>query len=102
MLRPSYSDLLEILEQQAQGQEQSDIIGSRYTVVIAAAKRARQLVDHAEPLISNSKVNKPVSIAVNELYAGKIKVHPRITDENIAPMEGIEMSLERLDTTLED
>lgn len=100
MLRPSYSDLLEILENQAQ--EQSDIIGSRYTVVIAAAKRARQLVDHADPLISNSKVNKPVSIAVNELYAGKIKVYPRIQDENAEPMEGIEMSLERLDTALED
>ena len=102
MLRPSYSDLLEILEEQAQDHEQSDIIGSRYTVVIAAAKRARQLVDNADPLVSNSRVNKPVSIAVNELYAGKIKVHPRLQDEDAAPVEGIEMSLERLDTSLED
>ncbi len=70
MLRPSYTDLLEVLNEKT-----DDItLGSRYTIVIAAAKRARQLVDHAEPLISNIKVDKPVSIAVNELYEGKIKV----------------------------
>ncbi|NCC16442.1 MAG: DNA-directed RNA polymerase subunit omega [Clostridia bacterium] len=70
MLRPSYSDLLEIINE-----ETDDItLGSRYTIVIAAAKRARQLVDHAEPMITKIKVNKPVSIAVNELYEGRIKV----------------------------
>ncbi len=70
MLRPSYSDLLEVITQDAE-----DItIGSRYTIVIAAAKRARQLVDHAEPMIDNVKVNKPVSIAVHELYEGKLKI----------------------------
>ena len=70
MLRPSYSDLLEVITQDAE-----DItIGSRYTIVIAAAKRARQLVDHAEPMIDNVKVDKPVSIAVNEIYEGKLKI----------------------------
>mgnify|MGYP002803213884 CR=1 FL=1 len=72
MLRPSYTDLLDVINQ-----ETDDItLGSRYTIVIAAAKRARQLVDHAEPLVSNTKVDKPVSIAVNELYQGKIKAVP--------------------------
>ena len=71
MLRPSYSDLLEEINR---GVDEGDIVGSRYTIVIAAAKRARQLVDHAEPLTSNLKVDKPVSIAVNELYEGKIKI----------------------------
>jgi len=70
MLRPSYTDLLEVISQDA-----NDItIESRYTIVIATAKRARQLVDRAEPLIAKIKVNKPVSIAINELYEGKIKV----------------------------
>ena len=41
MLRPSYTDLLDVINQ-----ETDDItLGSRYTIVIAAAKRARQLVD---------------------------------------------------------
>lgn len=70
MLRPSYSDLLEVITQDAE-----DItIGSRYTIVIAAAKRARQLVDHAEPLVDKIEVDKPVSIAVQEIYEEKIKI----------------------------
>ena len=70
MLRPSYSDLLEVITQDAE-----DItIGSRYTIVIAAAKRARQLVADSEPMIKKVVVDKPVSIAVHELYEGKIKV----------------------------
>ncbi len=78
MLRPSYTDLLEVMSQHTK-----DItLGSRYTIVIAAAKRARQLVDHAEPLVYDTKVDKPVSIAVNELYQGKITVRQgQFTDE---------------------
>ncbi len=70
MLRPSYSDLLEVISKNTH-----DItLSSRYTIVIAAAKRARQLVDHEKPLVDDTKVDKPVSIAVNELYQGKIGV----------------------------
>ena len=70
MLRPSYSDILDVITKDAE----DSTIGSRYTIVIAAAKRARQLTDHAEPMVENIKVNKPVSIAVNEIYEGKLKV----------------------------
>lgn len=83
MLRPSYTDLLEVFNR-----DTDDItLGSRYTIVIAAAKRARQLVDHAEPLVDDVKVDKPVSIAVSELYHGKIKVregHPETLGEETA------------------
>lgn len=69
MLRPSYSDILEVITQDSE-----DItIASRYTIVIAAAKRARQLVDHQQPMIDHIEVDKPVSIAVNEIYEGKLK-----------------------------
>lgn len=79
MLRPSYTDLLEVINQKT-----DDItLGSRYTIVIAAAKRARQLVNHEEPLIDKVKVNKPVSIAINELYEGKIKVRQARLGEGI-------------------
>ena len=71
MLRPSYSDLLEVLNKYA---DTENVIGSRYTIVIAAAKRARQLVDHAEPMTTRTKVDRSVSIAVNELWEGKIKI----------------------------
>lgn len=45
--------------------------GSRYTLVIETAKRARQLSLGAVPL-SDVKSNKDVTIAVNEVYEGKI------------------------------
>ena len=51
-----------------------DAMLSRYTIIIAAAKRARELTDGKPPLVTNVKVQKPVSIAVNEIYQGKIKI----------------------------
>ena len=45
--------------------------GSRYTLVIETAKRARQLAQGAEPLVSVDS-NKEVTQAVNEIYNDKI------------------------------
>lgn len=44
---------------------------SRYTLVMLAAKRARQLVEGANPLIETNST-KPVSIAIEEVIEGKI------------------------------
>lgn len=86
MLRPSYSDILEVITQDSE-----DItFASRYTIVIAAAKRARQLVDHREPLVDHIIVNKPVSIAVQEIYEGKLKIRqgkPIVEEEKAEPVE---------------
>jgi len=46
---------------------------SRYTIAVAAAKRARQLVEGAQKLV-DVKTTKPVSIALFELDAEKIKI----------------------------
>lgn len=46
---------------------------SKYTIAVAAAKRARQLVEGAKELV-NEKTNKPVSLALFELDAEKIEV----------------------------
>lgn len=84
MLHPSYSDLLEVLNNDPNN---DDTISSRYTIVIAAAKRARQLVDHAQPLTNKVKIDKPVSIAVHELNEGKIQIkqHTPIIEATGAP-----------------
>ena len=45
----------------------------RYTLVIEVSKRARQLVDKAQPLIdAPDKENMPLSIAVDEVNRGLI------------------------------
>lgn len=46
-------------------------VDSRYTLVVEAAKRARQLTDGATPLVE-SDANKMVSVAVSEIYEGKV------------------------------
>lgn len=47
--------------------------GSRYTLVIEAAKRARQLSKGSQPL-SNCDSSKEVSIATNEIFEDKLSV----------------------------
>jgi DNA-directed RNA polymerase subunit omega len=52
---------------------EAPIVNSRYSIVMATAKRARQLIDDAEPMVDDEG-NKPLSTAVEELYQGKIKI----------------------------
>lgn len=72
MLRPSYAELMDVLNRET---GDMDEITSRYTIVIAAAKRARQIIDGDEPMVPEIK-GKPLSTAVDELYNSKIKVVP--------------------------
>lgn len=39
---------------------------SRYTIVIMAAKRARDIID-GKPILTDCEINKPVSIAAHEI-----------------------------------
>lgn len=72
MLHPSYAELIQALNSDvAEGEEK--IVNSRYSVVLAAAKRARQLIRGYEPLCE-SRCGKPLSIAVEEIYQGKVKI----------------------------
>jgi len=59
MLKPPINELLHIA-------------GSRYSLVIAASKRARQIIDGQDPLAQGASL-KPVSIATQEIYEGKIE-----------------------------
>ena len=50
------------------------MVNSRYSIVLATAKRARQIISGEDPLIDNASHKKPFSIAVEELYGGKVKI----------------------------
>ncbi|MCR5292307.1 MAG: DNA-directed RNA polymerase subunit omega [Eubacterium sp.] len=73
MLHPSYTDLMEVVNSEVEPGEQP-VVQSRYSIVLATAKRARQIVNGSEPLVKNSKNMKPLSVAVEELYQGKVKI----------------------------
>lgn len=72
MLHPSYSDLMAIVNSDVEPGEQP-VVNSRYSIVIATAKRARQIINGAEPFI-DYECSKPLSIAVEELYESKVKI----------------------------
>ncbi len=61
--------------------ELSDLLNKadcRYTLVVETAKRARQLIDGAQPLTEDTDPN-PVSQAVNEVLSDRI-TYIRVTD----------------------
>ncbi len=68
MLRPSYTELMNVLNNES---DLNSNITSRYIIVIAAAKRARQIIAGENPLVKTND-NKAVSIAVKELYENKL------------------------------
>jgi DNA-directed RNA polymerase subunit omega len=47
-------------------------IDNRYSLVVITAKRARQLIDGAKPMLDVDS-SKPVTIAINEINEGKIQ-----------------------------
>ena len=72
MLHPSYLDLMKVVNSGVEeGQEK--VVSSRYSIVMATAKRARQIIAGDEPLI-DAEDEKPLSIAVKELEKGKIHI----------------------------
>ena len=72
MLHPSYTDLMKVVNSEVEPGE-APVVNSRYSIVMATAKRARQIIAGDEPLVT-AKVDKPLSIAVEELNRGKIKI----------------------------
>ena len=73
MLPPSYTDLIEAVNSDVEPGEQP-VVQSRYSIVIAASKRARQLIAGDEPLVAGAAGKKPLSTAVQELYEQKVKI----------------------------
>ena len=72
MLHPSYSDLMKVVNSEVEPGE-APVVNSRYSIVMATSRRARQLISGEEPLVQ-SKSKKPLSVAIDELNKGKIKI----------------------------
>lgn len=73
MLHPSYTDLMKVVNQDVE-EGATKIVNSRYSIVLATAKRARQLIDGEMPLVCTKSGEKPLSVAIDELNNGKIKI----------------------------
>ena len=90
MLHPSYTDLINVVNKDIEPGEQP-VVQSRYSIVIAASKRARQLIAGEEAyvnakgkkplsiavaMVAGAAGKKPLSIAIDELYQQKVKILP--------------------------
>ena len=57
---------------------EAKVVNSRYSIVMATSKRARQIIGGDDALVAGD-INKPLSVAVEELNQGKIKI---LSDED--------------------
>ena len=93
MLHPSYTDLINAVNSGVEPGEQP-VVQSRYSIVIAAAKRARQIVDGSEPLVAGAAGKKALSTAVQELYEQKVSIMPEDAVEETKAEEAVEEQAE--------
>jgi DNA-directed RNA polymerase subunit omega len=73
MLHPSYSDLMAVANSEVEDGEQP-VVQSRYSIVMATSKRARQIISGVRPLVDEAEGKKPLSVAVDELCNSKIRI----------------------------
>ena len=51
MLHPSYTDLMKVVNKDVEEGE-TKVVNSRYSIVMATAKRAREIIDGSMPLVA--------------------------------------------------
>lgn len=73
MLHPSYTDLMQVVNKDVE-EGATKIVNSRYSIVLATAKRAREIIDGEEVLVQAKPGQKPLSIAIEEVNQAKIKI----------------------------
>lgn len=81
MLHPSYTEIIDAVNSEVEPGEQP-VVQSRYSIVIATAKRARQLIAGEVAEVPDYK-KKPLSVAIEELHKGKVKIVSEDETENI-------------------
>lgn len=85
MLHPSYTELIKVVNSEVEDGD-TPVVNSRYSIVLATAKRARQIIDGKDPM-SMPKIHKPLSIAVDELNKGLLKILPETEEEQADEIE---------------
>ena len=97
MIHPSYVDLMKVVNKGVEEGEEP-VISSRYSVVMATAKRARQLIAGDEPMVRVKDKQKPLSIAVEEMNQDTLRI---LTDEEKDKLENADVA-EEVESTEEN
>ncbi|HJB29311.1 MAG TPA: DNA-directed RNA polymerase subunit omega [Candidatus Blautia faecavium] len=94
MIHPSYSELIQAINTNSEDDDNTMMLNSRYSLVLATSKRARQLIAGAEPLVEGAAGKKPLSVAIDELYKGKVKILAESQKEEEENLSAEETALE--------
>jgi DNA-directed RNA polymerase subunit omega len=98
MIHPSYVELMRVVNNNVEIGEEP-VVNSRYSIVAATAKRARQITaERAEatkrrnegkehPTPQDKLEEKPLSVAVRELYNGDLQILSEETAEEYDALE---------------
>ena len=73
MIHPSYTELMKVVNSEVEPGE-VPVVNSRYSIVMATSKRARQIIAGDMPLVEEKDGAKPLSTAVEELWEEKVKI----------------------------
>ena len=88
MLHPSYTDLMKVVNKDVEEGE-TKVVNSRYSIVMATAKRAREIIDGNMPVVAVKNGEKPLSVAIAELNQAKIKVVGEEEDKQSVTEEAV-------------
>ena len=80
MIHPSYKELIEKINEGVEPGEEP-VVTSRFSVVMATSKRARQIIARNQNLPPEEQIQKPLSEAVDELYDGRLKILPELPED---------------------
>lgn len=80
MIHPSYKELISKINEDVEPGEEP-VVTSRFSVVMATSKRARQIIAKNQELPPEEQIKKPLSEAVDELYDGRLKILPELPED---------------------
>lgn len=98
MLHPSYADLMKVVNSDVE-EGDAPVVSSRYSIVMATSKRARQIISGDEVLVENYEGRKPLSAAIEELNQAKIRI---LSEDEVFEEDSEESMTEDADTVSED
>lgn len=102
MIHPSYSELIQAINNNAEEDDNTMMLNSRYSLVLATSKRARQLIAGAEPMVKGAAGKKPLSVAIDELYQGQVKIVADNKNEEETAAQTVETTAEAAENTVEE
>ena len=100
MLHPSYTDLMRVVNAEVEEGE-TPVVNSRYSIVLATSKRARQIIGGNEPMV-DGEGKKALSIAIEELNNGKVKIMAYDSTEEVAEEQIEEVVEEAVEEAAEE